>query len=196
MPCAQRNIEKSVRLPKAVLGARYEVLVSDLFDSVEAGKKFDLICGCIPQVPKPEAVCFGDKDSLARYFDSQKYRSALNTYGLGLNEKALAEAKSRLKPDGCVVLVLSGRGGPDILTSMFRANGYEACILHETVIPQLKETTLAPLAKTEAQGACFYFYADKACRDRVTVAQAEERRLQGHDSFHKIYAYQGKLSHG
>lgn len=193
MECARQNICSNFTSTNDEI-ISYRLIVSDLFEQLNENERYDLICGCIPQVLKPETIDLGEKDSYARYFDNSKYQSSLNIYGLGLNEHALRDGRNYLKPDGKIVLVLSGRGGEDILYQMFTENGYKASILCEKTIPQLSKTTLAPLIEAEQKGTEFFFYEDSKCQKRITVNQAEERRLSGLDSFHKIYVFMGMLN--
>lgn len=188
LPVAQRNIAKKIPLAAALV----TLLQSDLLESLPQGEYYDLICGCLPQVGKPATVELGNEDSFARYFDEDKYESVLNVYGLGLNENALTQAKSRLRPDGSIVLVLSGRAGKNVLETLFNSKGYKPRIVFEDTIAQLRETTLATLVDSEAQGYEFFFYKDEFCRERISVREAEERRIHGEDSYHKIYVVEGR----
>jgi methylase of polypeptide subunit release factors len=190
LPVANRNIVRAV--PNRT--ARITLLVSDLLTAVDEDNSFDLICGCLPQVGRPPSVTLGTSDSYARYFDSQKYQSDLNVFGLGLNESALNQSRTRIKPEGKVVLVLSGRAGIDVINHMFKRNGFAPQVIFEDNIPQLKETTLATLVEYEAQGHEFFFYDDKECKNRISVADAEQRRLNGQDSYHKLYVVAGSKS--
>lgn len=190
LPIAQQNIIKKV--PRSM--QRITLLQSDLLESVPNDRSFDIICGCLPQVSKPSTIKLGDSDSYARYFDSQKYQSVLNAYGLGLNEGALIQAKTRLKPQGSVVLVLSGRAGKEILEQFVTQNGYIPHIIFEDTIAQLRETTLKTLIQAEEQGYKFFFYKDLNCNQPITVKEAEERRLCEESSYHKIYVIEAKLN--
>lgn len=190
LPIAQQNIIK--KIPKSM--QKVTLLQSDLLESVPEDRSFDIVCGCLPQVSKPSTIELGDADSYARYFDSRKYQSVLNVYGLGLNEGALIQAKTRLKPQGSVVLVLSGRAGKEVLEQFVTQNGYKPYIIFEDTIAQLRETTLETLVQAEEQGYKFFFYKDLECRELITVKEAEERRLGGKDSYHKIYVIEAKLN--
>ena len=190
LPVALRNITHAV--PGQT--SRITLLTSDLLDKLDEDHSFNIICGCLPQVSKPPTITLGSADSFARYFDSQKYQSDLNVYGLGLNESALIQARTRLRPDGRAVLVLSGRAGNDVINRMFERNGYSARVLFEDTITQLKETTLSTLVGYEALGHEFFFYEDDHCEKRITVAEAEQRRLQGEDLWHKIYVVEGTIA--
>ena len=190
LPIAKQNIEKIV--PK--FKQRVTLLQSDLLESVPSDYLFDVICGCLPQVSKPATIKLGDEDSFARYFDAVKYQSVLNVYGLGLNEAVLIQSKTRLKSQGSVVLVLSGRAGKSVLEELFTHNGYTPRIVFEDNIAQLRETTLATLVEAEKQGHKFFFFKDLACRKPISVKEAEERRIKGKDSYHKIYVIEGKLN--
>jgi methylase of polypeptide subunit release factors len=191
LPVAYRNIFRAV--PERT--AKITLLASDLLTAVEEDNSFDLICGCLPQVGRPPTVMLGTSDSYARYFDSQKYQSDLNVFGLGLNESALIQSQTRIKPEGKVILVLSGRAGIDVINYMFKRNDFAPQVLFEDNIPQLKETTLATLVEYEAQGHEFFFYEDKDCKNRISVANAEQRRLNGQDSYHKLYIVAGSKSY-
>lgn len=183
---AQRNIAKEI--PEST--QKITLLQSDLLESVPHGQYFDIVCGCLPQIGKLATMTLGVADSYARYFDAEKYQSALNVYGLGLNEGALIQAKTRLTQQGNIVLVLSGRAGKDVLEQLFVRNGYT----FEDTIPQLRETTLKALVEAEDHGSEFFFYKDALCEDRISVMEAEERRLNGQDSYHKIYVLEGTLA--
>lgn len=188
LPIAHGNIVKTV--PECL--TRVILLQSDVLAALPEDRSFDLVCGCLPQVSRPSTVELGSADSYARYFDEGKYTSPFNVYGLGLNEAALVQSKTRLKPDGCIVLVLSGRGGKAVLEQLYAQHGYQPRVVFEDSIAQLRETTLATLVDAESRGAEFFFYKDPACHDRITVAQAEQRRQNGEDSYHKIYVIEGK----
>lgn len=190
IPIALRNITKIV--PESL--HKVKLIHSDLLESLPQNHSFDIICGCLPQVSKPSAIDFSNADSYARYFDAQKYQSSLNVYGLGLNEAVLAQAKTRLRPQGSVVLVLSGRAGEDILKQLFIQNGYKPRVLFEAKVCQAHETTVKTLAQAEEQGYEFFFYKDPLCEERITVEEAEDRRLQGKDSYHKIFIFEGILT--
>jgi methylase of polypeptide subunit release factors len=189
LPIAQQNIIKKV--PKSI--QKVTLLQSDLLESVPDDRSFDIVCGCLPQVSKPSTIELGVDDSYARYFDSQKYQSVLNVYGLGLNEGALIQAKTRLKPQGSVILVLSGRAGKEILEQFVTENGYTPRVIFEDTIAQLRETTLETLVQAESKGYKFFFYKDPECKELITVKEAEERRLSGKESYHKIYVIEAKL---
>lgn len=188
LPVAKRNIAK--RAPEHM--QKVTLLQSDLLEAIPADYSTDLVCGCLPQVSKPGSVELGTGDSFARYFDAGKYESVLNVYGLGLNEAALVQAKTRLHSNGSVLLVLSGRAGKNVLENLYTHNGYAPHVVFEDTIAQLRETTLATLVQAEEQGYEFFFYKDKNCKDRISVKEAEERRVNGKDSYHKIYVIEGK----
>lgn len=190
LPVARENMVRKV--PEAL--SKTSLLHSDLLESLPEGQKFDLICGCLPQVCKTPLIEFGVADSYARYFDAEKHQSALNVYGLGLNENALAQAKTRLEKDGRVVLVLSGRAGQARLEQLFIDQGYQPRILFETIILQLWKTSLASLAEAEKAGHEFFFYKDPFCQERISVCEAELRRMRGFNSYHKLYVFEGRLA--
>ncbi|MCW1949402.1 MAG: 50S ribosomal protein L11 methyltransferase [Candidatus Shapirobacteria bacterium] len=190
LPVACRNIDAVVPNNSCDIS----LMTSDLLSGLGEEKDFDLICGCLPQVSKPPTISLGTADTYARYFDCDQYCSDLNIYGLGLNEGALIQSKERLKPFGSVVLVLSGRAGKEVLEKMFERNGFSPKIIFEKNIAQLKETTLATLVEYESHGCNFYFYSDQECNKRISVAEAEDRRLRGLDSYHKLYVVEGKLN--
>ncbi|OGG13690.1 hypothetical protein A2875_03905 [Candidatus Gottesmanbacteria bacterium RIFCSPHIGHO2_01_FULL_46_14] len=190
LPIAHNNISRKV--PEYM--QKVTLLQSDLLESIPDDQSVDVICGCLPQVSKPATIELGAADSYARYFDAAKYQSALNVYGLGLNEAVLVQSKTRLKPNGSVVLVLSGRAGKNISEQLYIRNGYAPHIVFEDSIAQLRETTLSTLVQAEEQGYEFFFFQDPTCIERITVKEAEERRLSGKDSYHKIYVIEGKLN--
>ena len=191
LPVAERNIKKSIPCSNCTI----DLLKSDLLCDLDEENSFDLICGCLPQVTKPVNITLGASDSFARYFDSQKYSSDLNTYGLGLNESALIQSKTKLKSDGRVVLMLSGRPGINVLNQMFENNGFVPKVIFEKNVPQLRETTLATLVECERCGSEFHFYEDQDCTKRISVAEAEQRRLKGIDSYHKLYVIEGRVNY-
>lgn len=186
IPLALRNIEKNLN-PRG----NVQLTQSDLFEKVTG--QYELIWGCIPQVIKPQHIYLGEGDSYARYFNEEESPSRLNTYGLGLNERALAEARPFLGSGGEMLLVLSGRAGTQVLDDLFSSQGYQPRIVHETTVAHLKQTNLAELIKSEKEGYEFYFYADSNCSQRISVSEAEQRRLRGADSYHKLYAIAGTL---
>lgn len=190
LPIAHNNISRKV--PEHM--QKVTLLQSDLLESVPGDRSVDIICGCLPQVSKPATIELGAADSYARYFDAEKYQSVLNVYGLGLNEAALIQSKTRLRSDGSIMLVLSGRAGRNILEQLYIHNDYIPHIVFEDNIAQLRETTLSTLVQAEEQGYEFFFFQDPTCIERITVKEAEERRLSGKDSYHKIYVIEGKLN--
>ena len=187
---ARYNIEKTI--PESIKNVR--LLQSDLLESIAVDNSYDVICGCLPQVGKPEMIKLGVDDSYSRYFDTNKYQSALNIYGLGLNEAALVQAKTRLKKDGSIVLVLSGQSGKNILNQMYHRYGYSTRILFEGSMPQPCEITLKKLIEAEKQGYDVFFYKDIKCQKRISIKEAENRRIKNIDSFSKIYVMEGKLT--
>lgn len=191
LPIAERNIRKSITSPSCDI----DLLESDLLCGLTEENNFDLVCGCLPQVCKPSEISLGTSDSFARYFDSCKYCSDLNIYGLGLNESALVQSKTKLKSDGRIVLMLSGRPGLQILGQMFEKNGFSSSVIFEKNVPQLRETSLATLVECEQSGSEFYFYEDPNCTQRISVAEAEKRRLKGMDSYHKLYVIEGMINY-
>lgn len=168
----------------------FRLLESDLYQDV-GDSDFDLVYGCIPQVLKPPHVDLGEADSYARYFDPKLSPSLRNSYGLGLNERALIESKSVLKERGEILLVLSGRAGYQILEEMFHESGFTPEVVHEKSVAHLRATSLSTLVEQEKHGASFYFYSDPQCSHKITVEEAETRRLRGEDSYHKLYAVRG-----
>lgn len=190
LPVAHNNIQK--KAPEHL--QKVELLKSDLLDSIPKDICCDVICGCLPQVSKPITIELGNNDSYARYFDPEKYQSLLNTYGLGLNEAALSQSKTRLKPDGSIVLVLSGRCGKERLNQMYHRHGYTTRVIFEDSIAQLRETTLKTLVQAEEEGHEFFFFKDPKCQERISVKEAEDRRINNIDSYHKIYVIEGKIN--
>lgn len=141
------------------------------------------IVACIPQVPAK--VDLSEADNSAHYYLPQG--STWDSFGLGLNAALLDQARNRA-PQASVTLNLSGRPGLERLNELFREYGYNAEVVHETMVSQHGDTSLRSLADLECDGcAPFEFYADEAGQQRISAVQAEARRLNQAPVFHKIY---------
>ena len=77
---------------------------------------------------------------------------------------------------------------------MYHRHGYTTRVIFEGSIPQLRETTLDTLIKAEDQGYNFFFFKDSECKNCISVKEAENRRINNMDSYHKIYVIEGKLN--
>lgn len=163
---------------------------SDLLSDIpkENLSKLDYIVACIPQVPFEGDLTQGD--NFAHYYPPTG--SNWDAFGLGLNAKLLEQAKD-LTPSAQVVLNLSGRPGIERLKDLFNQFGFEPSVLHEAIVPQHKETSLASLASAEEKGAdAFEFFRDPGAHEKICAVEAEGRRTAGQPLYHKIYVIRGE----
>ncbi len=162
-----------------------ELVTSDLLKDVPDAvlQNVENIFACIPQVPTERDLSQGD--NFAHYYKGTG--SYWDKYGLGLNSSLLQEATKRA-PQAEVTLNLSGRPGVDTLRELFSYHGRDFDVVHEEMVPQHAETSVASLAAMEGNGhRAFEFFGDKDGHEHINAGQAEQRRLNGAPVFHKIY---------
>lgn len=161
------------------------LLASDLLEDVPDTilKDRTHIVACIPQVPAD--IDLTACDNAAHYYNPTG--SNWDKDGLGLNARLL-EQVTRRAPKARVTLNLAGRPGIERLHGLFYYHGREPKLLHAQTVPQHAGTSLAPLAKKEANGhAPFEFFADAKGLQPLNASQAETRRIAQAPVFHKVY---------
>jgi methylase of polypeptide subunit release factors len=191
---AVRNIERSEGAKPKLRPLWGKWNLTSRMSGVQPAPKVDVLFGCIPQVPSTEDLTVGDR--LANYYDARLVaQSRRNAVGLGLVESLLMQAHSVLLPRGTVILNLGGRPGLARLTSLFADTGYRCEVLHEEVIPQHAETSLAALAEREAAGEPdFELFLDVRARECINARFAERLRKGGKTVYHKIYVIGGTVA--
>ena len=169
----------------AAHGLNAKLLASDLLNEVpdDILKNRTHIVACIPQVPAD--IDLTACDNAAHYYNPTG--SNWDKDGLGLNARLL-EQVARRAPKAHVTLNLAGRPGIERLHGLFYFHGREPQLLHAETVPQHAGTSLAPLARKEANGhAPFEFFADKKGLQPLNATEAEARRLVEAPVFHKVY---------
>lgn len=191
-PLARRNIGDALNGRARPLEGEWDLVTRT--DQNCDPPRVNAVIACIPQVPSALDLSVGD--NLAHYYHPDRYREAhLHALGLGLNEALLRRARPMLAPGDRVVLNLGGRPGLGRLTQMFQECGYNPQPIHEEVIPQHRETSLATLARLEAAGQNdFEFFADDLAREHINARTAESCRANGIPVFHKIYVVAGTVA--
>lgn len=143
----------------------------------------DQIFACIPQVPA--CLDLNENDNAAHYYRPDG--NSWDDYGLGLNAKLLKQATERA-PQAGIILNFSGRPGEKTLKTLFNECGRIPNILHESIVPQHKGTSLASLAEMEGNGhSNFEFFSDPKAKIQISASDAEDRRIKNQPVFHKIY---------
>ncbi len=161
----------------------------------------DAVVACIPQVAVTEAQLqeWGRwiPDWRAHYYDPGDFPDAsFNNRGLGLNEELLRQAREILPRGGRIILNLAHRPGPEHIIAMFRTYGFTAVqALSTSMIRQHASTSLRPFMALEDAGAPdFVFYEDETGHRPISAHAAERRRLAKEPIYHKLSAFQAKLS--
>ena len=193
----------------------------DLLDSAEAraaASNSDFIIGSIPQVidvgifngkicGDQEQEAKGSRpprlpDHIAHYYDGTRFEDyPFNAIGQGLNEALLRQARE-VAPHAEVILVLSGRVGPELLLQLFRDNGYRPEVVYEEIVPQCPKTSISFFVELEAGvrdptpfwqfNGCFY--ADPEGKEQLSAAGAQKRRdavPSAQPVYHKLYVIKG-----
>lgn len=174
-------------LEKAGLRNGAPFIQSDLLKDYPPGclRSIHHFAGCIPQVEAPVAMDIQQSDNSSHYYIP--HGNPRDKFGLGLNDDFIAQATEH-SPQASITLNLSGRPGLERLTEMFRSHGREPQVLHEVMVSQHIGTSLETLVRHErADGIPYEFYADAQGRRQITASEAEQRRLKGEASHHKIY---------
>ena len=129
---------------------RFSSTTSDLLTAIRAQKRrADFVIGCIPQVIAARA----DTETPQGLYDLSNYAIAQglveDTFGLGLNARALRDALTVLEPGGQVILNLAARPGAAVLARMFERRGYHQEVLWRARVEQAADTDIQPLVELE-----------------------------------------------
>jgi SAM-dependent methyltransferase len=154
----------------------------------------EIAYSCLPQMRRAPAAA-SRADELSHYYRAELYPSEFNIYHLGLNDAFLKEASQVLAPGAQAVLVLAGRPGFDVITKLFRHNGFSPRVLHREIIQQDATTDLSQLVADEAllarRGRHFEFFGSAQADAPLTAAEAWRRMQAGQAVFHWLYAAAG-----
>jgi len=160
----------------------------------------DVVVACLPQVPDPEDVMYGQfhraqlkmapsagqrmDDHMAHYYPWTSFNDyPFNSVGLGLIEALLRKVRS-CAPRAQVVLNLGCRSGKEVLLKLFRSNGYRPEELTPRTGGQDQRTDISFFVALEAamRGTGYEkdfvceFYADPRGRYPISACEAKERQ--------------------
>jgi methylase of polypeptide subunit release factors len=167
-----------------------DIVKSDLLSSLNGDEltKMTRVIACIPQVPADLDLQTNDNSS--HYYNPNG--SYWDQFGLGLNEKLLAQIREA-NPNCEVILNLSGRPNLKTLQELFAEAGFTSTVIHQEMVRQHEGTSLRSLADLESTiSHHFEFYADAKGTKRINATEAEERRINGQEVYHKIYVLHGR----
>jgi len=177
----------------------------------------DVVVGCLPQVPDPADVMYGQfhaaalktavgngqrvDDHMAHYYPWAAFNDyPFNAVGLGLIEALLRRVRS-CAPHAQVVLNLGCRVGKDVVLKLFRSNSYRPEELASRIVRQSECTDISFFVALEAavQGTGYEkdfvceFYADSEGRFPISASAAKERQDADPASpvFHEICVLRG-----
>ncbi len=190
---------------RRLLHERFEARQSDLLQAaIDAGERYDLVVGCIPQVlaPSPDldpvrALREGDE---GRLYDLSNYFVLQGVYedqfGLGLLARALDQSVQVLSEGGRAVLNVAGRPGAAVIEGMFDRRGFAHQVIWSTRVRQAADTDIGVLAQLEARTRrAFEFYVDRHSREPVGAATANALREAGRPIWHDVRVYEASLRH-
>ncbi len=150
------------------------------------------VFACIPQLP--ETAKSREELTDVRSHTYKPTGQVWDKFYLGLNSDLLRQARV-LVPSADVILNLSGRPGLDTLKKFFDDHGYEAQVVQKLIVQNHKGSSVAAFEEVEQRdGHVFDFFADAAGTQRITVVEAEQRRIaQNPDRpvFHPVFAIRG-----
>lgn len=166
----------------------------------------DVVIGNLPQVIWTGGR--GDSPKIAdagsHYYRASSYSGGrYNPLGLGLISELLVQVR-RLSRMARVLLTVSGRIGWEPVERMFAEAGFDARVVHGTVVPQCPRTSTEFFVQLEQSltfparpaigfTGCSFFEDPDAAR-AIDAAQAK-RRLQGSDRkpcFHRLWVIEGR----
>lgn len=142
----------------------------DLLAGAPESVRYDVIFGCIPQVPSTQTAV-SDRQLADVYVPTQRPE---DLDGFGLLASLLDQARHKLKPGGEIILTISGRPGPEAIYKMLAHRGYVGRGVTTQMIWQHPETDLSGYITTDALGlrAPFEFWVGD---QKITAAEAQER---------------------
>lgn len=177
----------------------------------------DVVVGCLPQVPDPEDAMYADfrlahlktaagggrraDDHIAHYYPWTTFNDyPFNSVGLGLIEALLRRVRS-CAPGAQVVLTFGCRIGKDVLSSLFRSNGYRPEELASRIVRQNERTDISFFVALEAAIRGTAYEDDFACEfytdpeGAVCISATEAKELLDADPstpvFHAICVLRG-----
>jgi SAM-dependent methyltransferase len=179
------------------------LLSSDHIDQEKTETKLDRIFACIPQMLVPEDGYTPPPDALAHYLRADDATGVLSidAHGLALNARLLQQARTGLKPDGDVLLTISGRPPADVVIAMFEKYGFaEPTVRHRALIEQDPGTSIEQLARLErrfsAEGVRFEFWgADDLIADSTPPLVHSRRRPMSACEAKAVLTAGGKIYH-
>lgn len=139
----------------------------------ELGKRsvrFDLILGCLPQVPATQVL---DEEQIAHVYPLKDYPQ-LPEWGFGLLHAVLETAQVSLNRRGCVSLVVSGRVPWKAVIDLFQRTGFQTPkIVHRFMVRHHSGTPLGYLFGQEDH----LLFGDGRGKRVISPEEAEEARL-------------------
>lgn len=119
----------------------------NLLNNIPENTQADLIVGCLPQMPSVQASQEIGLRDLADY--AEKTGAFEDQLGLGLNAKAIDQARTRLSPRGKLRLMMAQRPGLTLVHDLFATRGFAPRIIHSTFIQQEPTTNFDAMVEIE-----------------------------------------------
>ncbi|MCE9625121.1 MAG: aminotransferase class I/II-fold pyridoxal phosphate-dependent enzyme [Deltaproteobacteria bacterium] len=157
----------------------------DLLAPLSEGAKVDLLLACLPQVPRSGGV--ESLRSVADYYPSDG--NYWDRYGLGLIDKALGQARTRLSEGGRVLFNLGGRPGRAVLEELLARRGFHPAVRYAQLIQQDPTTDFSELARLESDNNHrFEFFLKEDPQTPISAAEAVGRG----EVHHMLYLTEGR----
>ncbi len=160
----------------------------NLLDRFPSGKTTaDLLMWCLPQKPTNRESGPVNLHDQAEFQQAQGIFEDL--YGLGLNARAIEEAKKRLSPNGHIVLTMAGRAQMGNVAKLFADRGMLPHALVERVIPQAPPHDFRAMMEIESQAKFQFQYLTG---EGLSLSATEASRLPLTEVYHTLYAIEAE----
>ncbi len=160
----------------------------NLLDRFPDGKTTaDLLMWCLPQKPTNQESGPVSLHDQAEFQQAQGIFEDL--YGLGLNARAIEEAKKHLSPNGHIVLTMAGRAQMGNVAKLFADRGMLPHALVKRVIRQAPPHDFRAMMEIESQTGFQFQYLTREGRP---LSATDASRLPLTEVYHTLYAIEGE----
>lgn len=169
---------------------KWILLLSNLLNDIrdEVIEILDIMYACLPQVILPEWSQRPD-DYYAHYYDSDLFEDyEFNKYGFWLLEATIKDFSER-SSNAEIYMNFAWRINLETINWLFEKYWYIPDVAYEKIIPQCPTTDLwmfVELEKTNPE-ALWEFYEDQEWTKIISAKEAEDKRKNWIEIFHKIY---------
>ena len=171
------------------LGIQVEFIPGDavtvLAKLAQTGKKFNTICGCLPQVPLPSKELLRGQN-IAHGYSATVYQG-FERWGLGLLEAVQQQAKQTLVEQGSFITAYSGRVPQKIFDQFHNQLQAKATTLKNVMVKHCSTTPLNYLFG--AEGNVGLLFKDELGKIPITPEVAEHIRLQADNNKCSVFHY-------